>query len=175
MVQIGKIEAVRHDANVIEKLRTALKGVHGLSPDLHSEIIESCRAVGLFPMASYSSSSEMHASASAADVETALASIPGFAAPLRRAVVEALAAKGIGKVSAATSSDRRTPNSIMASSPKSAPMLRQLRAELARVGFDLQDDQPVNLIELNAAIKASGDVSKGWFLKSACAQLGLIN
>jgi copper chaperone CopZ len=172
-INIDNVNAVRHDANVIEKLRTALKGVHGLSPDLHSEIIESCRAVGLFPMASYSSS-EMHASANAADVETALASIPGFAAPLRRAVVEALAAKGIGKVSA-TSGDRRTPNSIMASSPKSAPMLRQLRAELARVGFDLQDDEPVNLIELNAAIKASGDVSKGWFLKSACAQLGLIN
>jgi hypothetical protein len=159
-----------HDENVVAKLRHVLETVIGLPREHHEAIIHACRAAGLIP-ASYASS-EMHASASAADIETALASIPGFAAPLRRAVVEALAAKGIGTVSAAA--DRRTPNSIMASSPKSAPLLKQLRAELARIGFDLQNDQPVNLVELNKSIKASGDVQRGWFLKSACAQLGLI-
>lgn len=61
MINIGNVGAARHDANVIERLRSALKGVHGLSPDLHGEIIESCRAAGLFPMAY--SNSEMHAGA----------------------------------------------------------------------------------------------------------------
>jgi hypothetical protein len=114
---------------------------------------------------------------SAADIDDALASIPGFAAPLRRSIVEALTAKGvIGKVSAAASNDRvRTPNAIRAASSEAEPLLNQLRGELRRVGYDLQDDEPVDLVKLDAALRACTDLTRRFYLRTALAQTGLIN
>ncbi len=67
-LEIG-VKAAAHDQNVEQKLRHALRAVDGLDPSLHNGIVESCRASGLFPMASYTAA-EMRA-ASAIDQITA--------------------------------------------------------------------------------------------------------
>ncbi len=116
---------------------------------------------------------------SAAQVDNALASIAGMNGNMRRAVIEALIAKGVvgGDVDSlsASAGSVKTPNAILAASQEHGPLLRQLRAELARIGYDLEPDRPVNVFKLNEAIKASGNIQRGWYLKSALAQCGLLH
>jgi hypothetical protein len=114
----------------------------------------------------------------AADLEKALTRLPGMNAKQRDAVVLACANAGliIGDIKeiSASAGHSRTPDQILAASSEHEPSLKRLKGQLARVGYDLKPNEPVDLFKLNDAIKASGDPSQGWYLKTAMAQIGLI-
>ncbi len=114
----------------------------------------------------------------AGDLEKALTRLPGMNVKQRDAVVLACADAGlitgdIKQISAAAGHSR-TPDQILAASSENEPLIRRLKGQLARIGYDLKPNEPVDLFKLNAAITASGDKQQGWYLKTCMAQVGLI-
>jgi hypothetical protein len=90
--------------------------------------------------------------------------------------MEVLKAKGIvgGKPSvSAAASNRRTINAIADANPENIPVLQQIKATAARLGFNFKDDEQVDVGELNEALRGR-DVGDRMALKLAMNRVGLI-
>lgn len=111
-----------------------------------------------------------------ADVEGTLASIP---ANMRERVIAGLTAKGVVRLDperALASSPyrgKKTINQIAAASATSIPLLKQIKATAARLGYEVPDDRPVNLMEFDKAV-AGKDIQTRLALKSIMRQVGLL-
>ena len=114
---------------------------------------------------------------SAADVEQALASVAGFSAPLRAAVISAMESKGVvssdvNQISAAASR-KKTIASVMASNPAAADGLKSIMARAARLGFEIKENEPISLVEMDKAL-AGKDIDARLALKVSLKRYGLL-
>ena len=75
--------------------------------------------------------------------------------------------------SVALSVPLRTPMEAAAANPVLIPLLRQVKAQAARLGYSLKDNAPVDVAELNEAIKGK-DITDRMRLRESLYLLGLI-
>ncbi len=114
---------------------------------------------------------------SAAEIEAALATVPGFNANLRRAVISAMVAKGVvgddvDKISAAASR-QKTIASVMASNPAAQSGLKLVLAQARRLGFEIKENEPISLVEMDKAL-AGKDIDARLALKVSLKRYGLL-
>jgi hypothetical protein len=123
------------------------------------------------------SAADVHAASahrsSAESVDRALSSIAGMNASVRRAVVDALTAKGVINAAAEFNGGRNTIKKLAANASNTS-RLKMIRAEAARLGVALADDEPINLVELDAKLQGK-DLEARWRLKTALRQIGLLS
>ncbi len=107
----------------------------------------------------------------------------GWMSPWHEEVVKGLQADGLlndGSVSAAAATVApagfrflKTPIEAAATSPEHASLLKQVRAQAGRLGFQFSDDEQVDVNKLDAAL-AGKDPQQRLVLKSMMAKLRLI-
>ena len=110
----------------------------------------------------------------AIDIKKLVDQLDGFPAATRDGILNALLA---AKAEREKHGDTvlLTPAMSAARDTRHAVMIRQLRAQCARVGYNLRDDRTVDLVELNKALKESSAPDHvRWALKTHLAQLSLI-
>ena len=112
---------------------------------------------------------------SAEAVDAALSSVAGMNANIRRAVVDALTSKGVVHArSEFNGNGGRQTIAKLAANASNTSRLKLIKAMAARLGVKLDDNQPVDLVELDAQLK-NKDLEARWQLKSAMRQIGLLS
>jgi hypothetical protein len=108
----------------------------------------------------------------AESVDAALSTIAGMNGPLRRAITDALTARGIVSAAAEFNGGRTTIKQLSASAGNTS-RLKLLRAEAARLGVALAEGKPIDLVALDAQLKGK-NLERRWQFKVMLRQLSLI-
>jgi hypothetical protein len=113
----------------------------------------------------------------AIDIKKLVDQLDNFPASSRDAIISELNARASERKANAMRVPLKSPIQAMAADERNKPLLRQVIAQLARVGYDIADGtEKISMTKLNDCIRANAERMHvdGWDLKTNLAILNLV-